>query len=122
MTQSRKKENSHQNILFIFRSVVDVFIRYPATSVVDVDAIKQKLVSTPFSNARSDRIGRYDDVIATPSDADYLLYVLAILLAFLLVVAIILLICCCCPGILRILLFRCIIPLFSRLLLLQRHS
>jgi len=79
------------------KSVVDVFIRYPATSVVDVDAIKQKLVSTPF-NARSDRSGRYDDIVATSSDDDYLLYVLAILLAFLLVLATIFLVCCCCPS------------------------
>ncbi len=28
------------------RSVVDVFVRYPATSVVDVDAIKLRLAAT----------------------------------------------------------------------------
>ena len=76
---------------------MDVFIRYPATSVVDVDAIKQKLVSTPItrSNGRSSRL---NDVVATSTQPDYLLYVLAILLAFLLILAIIFLICCCCPG------------------------
>ncbi len=29
-----------------YRSVVDVFVRYPATSVVDVDAIKLRLAAT----------------------------------------------------------------------------
>ena len=39
------------------KSVVDVFIRYPATSVVDVDAIKQKLVSSPDGANLSGRGG-----------------------------------------------------------------
>ena len=76
---------------------MDVFIRYPATSVVDVDAIKQKLVAAPFIGG-SARNGRVDDIVATTSDDDYLVYVLAILLAFLLVIAIIFLVCCCCPS------------------------
>ena len=38
------------------RSVVDVFIRYPATSVVDVEAIKQKLVAEPGFPGKQSRI------------------------------------------------------------------
>jgi hypothetical protein len=33
-------------VYFYPRSVVDVFVRYPATSVVDVDAIKLRLAAT----------------------------------------------------------------------------
>jgi hypothetical protein len=33
-------------LIFYSRSVVDVFVRYPATSVVDVDAIKLRLAAT----------------------------------------------------------------------------
>ncbi len=34
------------DVYFYSRSVVDVFVRYPATSVVDVDAIKLRLAAT----------------------------------------------------------------------------
>jgi hypothetical protein len=34
------------DVYFYCRSVVDVFVRYPATSVVDVDAIKLRLAAT----------------------------------------------------------------------------
>ena len=48
------------------KSVVDVFIRYPATSVVDVDAIKQKLSSNAAGANLANGRGARMDTEKTP--------------------------------------------------------
>ena len=80
------------------KSVVDVFIRYPATSVVDVDAIKQKLVSNTLgADLHTGRNARMDTE-KTKIEEDYtLIKILAVILSVLLVIVILFVLCCCCP-------------------------
>ena len=86
------------------KSVVDVFIRYPATSVVDVDAIKQKLVSNPIGSDISGRNGRMEAEKTKISEDYTLIKILAAILTALLVLVIIFIVCCCCPSKIRLLL------------------
>ena len=78
---------------------MDVFIRYPATSVVDVDAIKQKLVANPDG---SDLSGGRDGRVETEKkkiEEDYtLIKILATILSILLLIVLIFILCCCCPS------------------------
>ena len=81
------------------KTVVDVFIRYPATSVVDVDAIKQKLVSNPVGSSISGGRAARMDAEKTKIKEDYtLIKILAAILSVLLVLVIIFILCCCCPS------------------------
>ena len=75
------------------KSVVDVFIRYPATSVVDVEAIKQKLASA--TGGRTSRMEAERQKIG----GDFtLIKILAGILSALLIIVIIFILCCCCPS------------------------
>ena len=81
------------------KTVVDVFIRYPATSVVDVDAIKQKLVSNPVGSSLSGGRTSRMEAEKTKIKEDYtLIKILAAILSVLLVLVIIFILCCCCPS------------------------
>ena len=72
--------------------------RYPATSVVDVDAIKQKLVSGEAGQLESGRAGRMD-AEKTRIKEDYtLIKILAAILSALLVIVTVFVVCCCCPS------------------------
>ena len=78
---------------------MDVFIRYPATSVVDVDAIKQKLVSDPRGSDLSGGRGARADTEKKKIEEDYtLIKILAAILSFLLLFVLIFILCCCCPS------------------------
>ena len=76
-----------------------MFIRYPATSVVDVDAIKQKLTANPDG---SDLLGGRDGRAETEKkkiEADFtLIKILATILSVLLLIVLIFILCCCCPS------------------------
>ena len=72
--------------------------RYPATSVVDVDAIKQKLVSGEAGQLEGGRAGRMD-AEKTRIKEDYtLIKILAAILSALLVIVTVFVVCCCCPS------------------------
>ena len=72
--------------------------RYPATSVVDVDAIKQKLVSGQAGQLEGGRAGRMD-AEKTRIKEDYtLIKILAAILSALLLIVTIFVVCCCCPS------------------------
>ena len=81
------------------RTVVDVFIRYPATSVVDVDAIKQKLVNNPEgSDLSGGRNGRVETEKKKIEEDYTLIKILATILSILLLIVLIFILCCCCPS------------------------
>ena len=85
--------------MFYYRTVVDVFIRYPATSVVDVDAIKQKLVANPEgSNLSGGRDGRAETEKKKIEEDYTLIKILATILSILLLIVLIFILCCCCPS------------------------
>ena len=80
------------------KSVVDVFIRYPATSVVDVEAIKQKLASSDPAGEAGGRAGRMEAERQKIGEDFTLIKILAAILSALLVIVIIFILCCCCPS------------------------
>ena len=78
---------------------MDVFIRYPATSVVDVDAIKQKLVASPDgSDLSGGRDGRAETEKKKIEEDYTLIKILATILSILLLIVLIFILCCCCPS------------------------
>ena len=78
---------------------MDVFIRYPATSVVDVDAIKQKLVNNPEgSDLSGGRNGRVETEKKKIEEDYTLIKILATILSILLLIVLIFILCCCCPS------------------------
>ena len=78
---------------------MDVFIRYPATSVVDVDAIKQKLVASPDgSDLSGGRDGRAETEKKKIEEDYTLIKILATILSVLLLIVLIFILCCCCPS------------------------
>ena len=76
-----------------------MFIRYPATSVVDVDAIKQKLVNNPEgSDLSGGRNGRVETEKKKIEEDYTLIKILATILSILLLIVLIFILCCCCPS------------------------
>ena len=73
--------------------------RYPATSVVDVEAIKQKLASSGLEEAGSGgRTSRMEAERQKIGEDFTLIKILAGILSALLVIVIIFILCCCCPS------------------------
>ena len=87
--------------------MVDIYIRYPATSVVDVDAIKQKLVADPRGSGISGgRDGRAETEKKKIEEDFTLIKILATILSVLLLIVLIFILCCCCPSKLKTI-FKC---------------
>ena len=76
-----------------------VSARYPATSVVDVDAIKQKLVANPEgSDLWGGRNGRAETEKKKIEEDYTLIKIPATILSILLLIVLIFILCCCCPS------------------------
>ena len=74
-----------------------VSARYPATSVVDVDAIKQKLASSDPERGGG-RVSRMKAERTKIAEDYTLIKILAAILSALLLIVIIFILCCCCPS------------------------
>lgn len=105
--KSRRYSHSYNGPKLIYvqlRTVVDVFVRYPSRSVIDVDAVTAKLVTNPNGILLNNRTGinnstRDGEKIKELGQANAGLFAGLMVLVALIIIAILVIFCCFfCPG------------------------